>query len=336
MALNKSLFKKRKNILPYEYPQLLKYKEAIQHSYWLFSHFTYGDSIQDYHVNANPVEKSVVTRAMLAISQVEVGVKTFWGNLYNLMPCPEIGIVGAVNSESEVRHFDSYRHILELLDLNDLFKEIHKFPALQARVDYTETILENKEKNEQETVLSMALFSLFIEHVSLFSQFYIMSSFDKHRNMFSGLSNLILATSKEEELHGRFGIELYNILRREVPELFTPEFFSRMEAMARQAFEAEMGIVDWIFEEGDLEFLTKEQVKNYIKHRYNNSCKELGIAPHFEVNEDMYRENTLWFDATILGMLQVDFFSEADVNYVKGHGFTAENIFAENLAPQGT
>lgn len=28
-----NIFKKRKNVLPYEYPELLKYKNAIRHSY---------------------------------------------------------------------------------------------------------------------------------------------------------------------------------------------------------------------------------------------------------------------------------------------------------------
>ena len=31
----KNIFEKRINILPYEYPSLLAYKDAIRHSYWL-------------------------------------------------------------------------------------------------------------------------------------------------------------------------------------------------------------------------------------------------------------------------------------------------------------
>ena len=38
------------------------------------------------------------------------------------------------------------------------------------------------------------LFSLFIEHVSLFSQFLIMQSFNKHKNILSGFSNVVDAT----------------------------------------------------------------------------------------------------------------------------------------------
>ena len=54
--------------------------------------------------------------------------------------------------------------------------------------------------------------------------------------------------------------------------------------MAEEAFKAEMDIVDWIFEEGELDFLPKETVKNYIRKRYNTSLTTLGIAPKFEVD----------------------------------------------------
>jgi ribonucleoside-diphosphate reductase beta chain len=41
---------------------------------------------------------------------------------------------------------------------------------------------------------SVLLFSLFIEHVSLFSQFLIMMSFNKEKNILKGISNVVEAT----------------------------------------------------------------------------------------------------------------------------------------------
>ena len=55
---------------------------------------------------------------MLAISQIEIAVKTFWGDIYKRMPKPEIGNVGATFAESEVRHADAYSHLIQLLGLN--------------------------------------------------------------------------------------------------------------------------------------------------------------------------------------------------------------------------
>ena len=61
---------------------------------------------------------------MLAISHIEVAVKSFWGDLYHRIPKPEIGSVGSTFAESEVRHADAYSHLLEILGLNSEFKEL--------------------------------------------------------------------------------------------------------------------------------------------------------------------------------------------------------------------
>jgi ribonucleoside-diphosphate reductase beta chain len=40
-------------------------------------------------------ERSAIKNTMLAISQIEVAVKSFWGDLYHRIPKPEIGSVGS-------------------------------------------------------------------------------------------------------------------------------------------------------------------------------------------------------------------------------------------------
>ena len=129
---------------------------------------------------------------MLAISQIEVAVKSFWGDIYHRIPKPEIGSVGSTFAESEVRHADAYSHLLEILGLNSEFKELKKKPAIMKRVRYLETALKNsKSDDNREYAESILLFSLFIEHVSLFSQFLIIMAFNKHKNMLKGISNVV-------------------------------------------------------------------------------------------------------------------------------------------------
>ena len=65
--MNKNIFKPRTNILPYEYPQLLAYKDAIRHSYWIDTEFNFTEDIQDYKVNIKPAEKRHLQREKLDI-----------------------------------------------------------------------------------------------------------------------------------------------------------------------------------------------------------------------------------------------------------------------------
>jgi len=60
--MNKDIFKPRVNILPYEYPQLLAYKDAIRHSYWIDTEFNFTEDIQDFKVTISKEEKDVIKK----------------------------------------------------------------------------------------------------------------------------------------------------------------------------------------------------------------------------------------------------------------------------------
>ncbi len=316
-ARKRDLFKKRVALRPYEYPELLEYVDGIRHSYWLHSEFNFTSDIHDYKANINEVERSALKNAMLAIAQVEVSVKTFWGDVYKKIPKPEIGAVGATFAESEVRHADAYANLLDILGLNDEFDNIKSIPAIMDRVNYVEKAISyasfGSEKDYSKTLL---LFSLFIEHVSLFSQFLIIMSFNKHKSMFRGMSNVIEATSKEEQIHGLFGIDLIKIIQQEHPEWFDAQYEESVISLCEEAYKAEERIIDWIFEKGELDFLPKDVIKEFIKNRFNNSLVSLGIKKIFDIDPATLAK-TDWFDDEIMTTKHGDFFVKRSVNYNK-------------------
>lgn len=327
-ARKPDLFKFRLNLKPYEYPSLAEYKEAIQHSYWLHTEFNYTSDIHDFKVNVNDKERNAIKNAMLAIAQVEVSVKTFWGDLYHRMPKPEIGSVGYTFAESEVRHHDAYSHLLEILGLNDEFLKIKDIKPLMQRVDYlTKSNVLAKTGSNKDYTLALLLFSLFIEHVSLFSQFLIIMSFNKYKNLFKGMSNAIEATSKEEQIHGLFGIELINVIREEKPEWFNSSMEEKVYEACRHAYESEEIVIDWIYEKGDLDFMPKRIVKEFVKNRLNNSLESVGYKRIFDVDLKAI-EYTDWFDDEVVATKHVDFFTKRSINYSKRtRSITGDDLF---------
>ena len=322
------IFEKRINLKPYEYPQLYEYVPAIRHSYWIHSEFNFTSDIQDFKSRLSAPEQSAIKNTMLAISQIEVAVKSFWGDLYHRIPKPEIGSVGSTFAESEVRHADAYSHLLEILGLNSEFKALKKKPAIMKRVQYLETALKNsKSEDNKEYAEAILLFSLFIEHVSLFSQFLIIMAFNKHKNMLKGISNVVEATSKEEQIHGDFGIDLIKILQNEHPEWFSSEYKTYIQNVCKEAFEAEQHVVDWIFENGELDFLPKAVINEFLKNRFNKSLESIGIDSVFEIDEKLVSE-TEWFDDEIIGTKHGDFFVKRSINYSKrAQSITSDDLF---------
>jgi len=318
----------RENILPYEYPSLLEYKDAIRHSYWIDTEYNFTTDINDFHVNVSDEEREVIKRTMLAIAQIEVNVKTFWADLYKRMPITEIGDVGMTFAESEVRHKDAYARLLRILGLEEEFKTVVEIPAIKNRIKYLKKYLDgSRSRDNKMYTKSVLLFSLFIEHVSLFSQFLIMMSFNKERNIFKGISNVVEATSKEEDIHGNFGVEIINIIKQENPDWFDEEFENLIYSACNKAYAAECGILDWIFEKGELEFLPKDTIKHFIMNRFNNSLQKIGMNKHFEVDSNLLA-STKWFDVEITATKEGDFFYKKQIDYnKKSKSITVDDLF---------
>lgn len=324
----RDVFSRRSNLKPYEYPELHEYVNAVRHSYWVHTEFNYTRDIDDFKTRVTDAERDAIRKTMLAIAQIEVAVKSFWGNIYSRMPKPEIGAVGFTFAESEVRHMDAYAHLLEILGLNNDFKTLTEVPVIKKRVEYLEKVIAFSKTGEtREYSQAVLLFSLFIEHVSLFSQFLIMMSFNKYRNLFKGISNAVEATSKEEQIHGMFGIDLINIIRREHPEWFDDSHRETVRMMCVEAYQAESAIIDWIFETGELEFLSKDEIKEFIKQRLNNSLQSIGMSPVFGINEELL-DKTDWFNDEVIATKHVDFFDKRSINYNKRQtSVTSDDLF---------
>lgn len=313
-----SIFKKREAFKPFEYPAVVPFKKAIHHAPWNVDEFNFISDAHEFHIKLQPHEKEAITRALLAIAQVEVSVKEFWANIGQRFPKAEIKQVGATFAHSEVIHADAYSELLRVLGLEQLFDGVLKVPAIRARVDYLQASLAGAAKAEdEEYAMILSLFSLFVENVSLFSQFAVIKSFAKHRGMLKDVDNIVQATQKEETIHALFGAWLVNQIRQERPEWFNADFYDRLNQMARLAFEAESKIVDWMFAEGELPFLPKASLVEFIKHRMNESIVMIGGCGPFVIDEAVLA-GLRWFTDEIHADVRADFFHKRPVTYTQG------------------
>lgn len=323
-----SIFDKRVAFKPFEYPEILQYKDAIRHSYWIHTEWNFMSDVQDFNTKLNNKEKNAIKNTLLAIAQIEVSVKKFWSKLGDQFPKSEFDQVGMTFSESEVRHSDAYSHLLEVLSLNDDFTLLLENPVIQGRIDYLSKYLKNASSdNKQLYTLTLALFSLFTENVSLFSQFAVIKAFNKHKNMLKDIDNVVQATQKEEVVHALLGIYIINKVKEEFPEWFDEEFYRKIERASKKAYDAEVKVIDWIFEEGELDFIKKETLCEFIKYRFNESVQMIGGNKIFEVDEAKLVDIE-WFMEEIYAQTHTDFFYKKPTTYSKKtKSITSNDLF---------
>jgi ribonucleoside-diphosphate reductase beta chain len=152
-------------------------------------------------------------------------------------------------------------------------------------------------------------------------------AFNKEKNLLKGISNVVEATSLEEQVHGLFGAEIISIIRKEHPEWFDQEMVEMIHSACMKAYKAECEIVDWMYEEGDLDFLPKETVKEFIKNRFNVVLQNGKFEPAFEVDKKLL-ESTDWFEVQLLSVKEDDFFYKTSNAYnKKSKSITEDDLF---------
>lgn len=320
------IFDKRIAFKPFEYPEVIAYKEAINHSFWLVSEWNFISDKHDFFTNMSPEEREVIRRTLLAISQIEVSVKRFWTQLGTRLPKAEFEQVGVTFGESEVRHADAYSHLLQVLDLNADFDKLMEVPAIQGRVEYLSEFMKHNTEPAG-YALTLALFSSFVENVSLFSQFAIIKSFNKHRNILKDIDNVVQATQKEEAIHALLGQYLVSLIRKEHPGWFDETFVRMLHGTAKRAMYAEFEIIDWIFGQGDVSFISVDSLKAFVRHRLNESLEALGVSP-LAPADSLLLQPLRWFTEELHAEVHSDFFHKRPVTYSKKmKSYTAQDLF---------
>ncbi|MFB1040258.1 MAG: ribonucleotide-diphosphate reductase subunit beta, partial [Polaribacter sp.] len=126
---------------------------------------------------------------------------------------------------------------------------------------------------------------------------------------------------------GDFGIDIIKIIKEENPDWFDEDHSLMVQETCREAFISESKIIDWIFEKGELDFLPKKVIKEFVKNRFNNSLASIGITKIFEIDAVLLSE-TDWFDDEIIGTKHGDFFVKRSINYSKRtKSITSDDLF---------
>lgn len=311
------IFDKRINYKPFEYPEVLDFIDNINRTFWVHSEVDFTADTQDFHSLLNEKEKQAIKKSLLAIAQIEVAVKSFWGNLYNHMPKPEFNGLGSTFAECEFRHSEAYSRLLSVLGYDDDFEHIIEVPAIKKRLDYLEEALQHtKSDDNKKYVFSLILFSILIENVSLFSQFAIVLSFTRFKGLMKNVSNIISWTSIDEQVHASAGVFIVNKIKEEYPEFFDAESKEEIKRIVEHSISVESEILDWIFEDGEIETISKENLLHFMKFRVDESLEEIGLSKIYHISTEQYQPMT-WFEEEIFANSLDDFFAKRPTEYTK-------------------
>jgi ribonucleoside-diphosphate reductase beta chain len=323
-----NLLQERVVYKPFEYPEAYDYWLKQQQAHWLHTEVPMMSDINDWKQNLTETEKNIVGSILKGFAQTETIVNDYWSGLVTKwFRKPEVIMMATTFGAFETIHAEAYSLLNETLGL-DNFSEFLEDEATMAKIENLMSTRDNfdGEDDLQDIAKSLAIFSAFTEGVNLFSSFAILLSF-KMRNKLKGVGQIVEWSIRDESMHSEAGCWLFRTLIKENPHLNTPDLQAAINEAALLSLKLELDFIDKVYELGDLEGCSKEDLVAFIKNRVNTKLGDLGYGPIIDGIDTNALKRMKWFDSLSAGKQHTDFFASRVTNYSKGHLQWDESIF---------
>tara|TARA_R100001591_G_scaffold109263_1_gene119185 strand:+ start:231 stop:1217 length:987 start_codon:yes stop_codon:yes gene_type:complete len=316
----KDITKERIIYKPFEYPKAFEFYMKQQQAHWLWTEVPMMSDVNDWKQNLTETEKNIIGSILKGFAQTETVVNDYWSTLVTKwFRKPEIIAMAVTFGCFETIHAEAYSLLNEELGLDD-FAEFLEDETTMAKIENLMNVRDSfeGEKDWHEIAKSLAIFSAFTEGVNLFSSFAVLLSF-KMRNKLKGVGQIVEWSIRDESMHSDAGCWLFRTLIKEKPELKTPELEAAINEAALLSLQLELDFIDKVYEMGDLEGCSKDDLISFIKHRVNTKMGDLGYRPIVNGIDVNAIERMKWFDHLSAGKQHTDFFANRVTNYSKGH-----------------
>tara|TARA_R100001509_G_scaffold103422_1_gene60842 strand:- start:3 stop:971 length:969 start_codon:yes stop_codon:yes gene_type:complete len=311
------LFDERIAYKPFEYPEYYTEGWLPQaQAFWLHTEIPMTADVKDWNEKLTPAEKHLVGNILLGFAQTECAVSDYWTQkVVGWFPKHEIQQMAMMFGSQETIHAVAYSYLNETLGLEDFEAFLHE----PATADRFENLVSYEGKDKIGIAKSLAVFSAFAEGVSLYSAFAVLYSFQL-RNLLKGIGQQMKWSVRDESLHSKMGCQLFRHMCEETPGL-KQECKDHVLEAADIMVDLELKYIDKMFEQGDIENLKKEDLKNFIKKRANEKITELGYAEGKDYfNYDTASASALdWFYHLTGGVTHTDFFAIRPTDYSKAN-----------------
>lgn len=173
----------------------------------------------------------------------------------------------------------------------------------------------------KELAISLATFSAFGEGVALFSAFTILLSFAQ-RGLMKGLGQIIEMSIRDESLHAKGGVWLFNTFISENKDIHNVK--KPIYEAASLTIEIEDRFIDQVFAVREsrtaLPNCSPEDLKQFIRQRCNNQLRSMHMRAIFNIDKKAVK-NLNWFNMASGGDQHADFFASRVTQYAKTDGW---------------
>ena len=289
---------------PFTYPWA--YDAWLQHeqSHWLHTEVPMAEDVKDYK-KLQPDEQGFLTKILRFFVQGDLDIGSGYHEHYiPVFKQPELKMMLSGFAAREALHVAAYAHLIETLGLPEsTYNEFLQHQEMVEKHEYVQHL------DNAPMAAKIATISAFGEGMQLFSSFVMLLNFARNGKL-KGLGQIIAWSIVDETQHAEGMIKVYREWVKTHQDETTPE---QIKAIAEEMVQIEDAFIDLAFGMLNVEKLTKEEVKEYIRYIADRRLISMGMKGIYKI-----KKNPLpWVDG-MLGTSHTNFFEQRVTDYSKG------------------
>ena len=284
-----------------------------------------AEDVKDWKKKLSSSEKEFLTNIFRFFTQGDIDVAGgYVKNYLPYFPQPEVRMMLMGFAAREALHIAAYSHLIETLGLPDTtYNQFMDYQEMKDKHDYVLDISAQNTTKEN-TATHIAVFSAFTEGMQLFSSFVMLLNFPRTGKM-KGMGQIVTWSIVDETMHAENMMKLFKTYIQENNEIWNDGLKSRIYAIAEKMVELEDRFIDLAFSSGEMEGLTADELKKYIRYIADRRLIGLGMKGIFKVK----RNPLPWVEEMINAPTHTNFFENRSTDYAKAaHTGTWDQVWA--------
>ena len=296
---------------PFSYPWCYDAWLKQQQIHWLPEEVPLADDVKDWHNTLSDSERHLLTQIFRFFTQSDIEVNNCYMRHYSRVFKPtEVQMMLAAFSNMETVHIAAYSHLLDTIGMPETeYSAFLHYKEMKDKYDYMQQF---NVDNKSEVAKTLAVFGAFTEGLQLFASFAILLNFPRTGKM-KGMGQIVTWSVRDESLHCNSIIKLFKTFISENPEIWTKEFCQELYATCREIVTHEDAFIDLAFGAGDIEGLTADEIKAYIRYIADRRLVQLGLDEIYHIEKNPLP----WLDAILNAVEHTNFFENRATEYSK-------------------
>lgn len=264
------------------------------------------EDVKDFKNRLTKPEQEFLTKILRFFVQGDLDIGEGYATHYlPVFKQPEVRMMMNGFVGREALHVAAYAHLIETLGLPEAtYNEFLQYGAMVEKHEFVKGL------DGYSVPAKIAIISAFGEGMQLFSSFIMLLNFSRHGKL-RGLGQIISWSIVDETQHAEGMIKVFREYVKQNPEETDQAIIQRI---ATDMVDLEDKFIDLAFGMLEIEGLTAEEVKTYIRYIADRRLIQMGYKGVFKV-----KKNPLpWVEAMINAPGHTNFFENRSSDYAKG------------------